>query len=414
MAKCVKLMVWNREPETVALIKGLMGSVVEIVQTDGNRVVGTVDNYTLSDGDYVFELIRTSIGGKFIGYYRIFDCEVKKWRLKEWTPPKNGTHYMDNTSINGSVNSGSDESCKVIIPSQLNGNAEEEPMVEENEADHLFVNPEVESINLLEDDIPIAINLSHLTLKTSDNLVVVDKMGDNLDAIINSMMASNCVGFELFGEEIGRNGSVEWMSVATAEAIYVFNAHNKDIVLSLKPVLQSREVRKVVFNCRHLSDALYHLFGIQLKAVIDIRVFDLFVQRKRANEALENHMAFHLPKLRTFDEILSDQLMIKVPQLYKNLNYKHFSVRVQNAIIIKTVFLRQLYALLNHQLLEELIIMTARCERSLRLANDLQYGVLKGDDALSHMLDEPINDCERTERRHIGLPAVHLSKPLKR
>ncbi|CAG2162046.1 unnamed protein product [Oppiella nova] len=39
MAKCVKLMVWNREPETVALIKGLMGSVVEIVQTDGNRVV---------------------------------------------------------------------------------------------------------------------------------------------------------------------------------------------------------------------------------------------------------------------------------------------------------------------------------------------------------------------------------------
>ncbi|CAG2105530.1 unnamed protein product [Medioppia subpectinata] len=345
----VRPMVWNRVPESVSSVKGLMGSVVEFRELSGNGVIGSVGKYT----NHCIELRDASIAAtgrhkhSYFGDYRIFDYEIKKWRLKEFRKPVINTTNHHNS--NGDDQIPNDMTSKVILPSRrTNGSVDaedDEPEINEAE-DMLVVNPDLHSIDLNEDDTPIRVDCRDLTLKTSDELILVDPLADNFMTIIETIKGSHCIGLELFGQEISRLGSVVWMCLATGDGIYVFDARNKAIVSALKGPLESKELQKY--------------------------------------------------------------LSVKVPQLYDKPDFGQFSIRVQNVIRFKTVFLRQLYALINYLMLEDLYIMTTRCVRSLRSANDLTFSILRADEIMNGMFEEPINESERTERRPIGVPGVFI------
>ena len=59
------------------------------------------------------------------------------------------------------------------------------------------------------------------------------------------------------------------MPVAAVSGIF------KDMPLTLKTVLESSAVKKLFWDCRSDSDALYHLYGVKLAGVVDVQLWDI-------------------------------------------------------------------------------------------------------------------------------------------
>ena len=290
------------------------------------------------------------------------------------------------------------KSERYLIPN--NGMSEEDDI---NGVETLCIDDsDVESIDLNEDDKPLYVNTKPLTQRASNDIVFVEQIDDNFNNIIETIKTSNCVGFALFGEEVTREGSVDLMSFGTPEAIYVFDANDEEMVSKIKPLIESKDLQKVMFALRLPSDALYHLFDIQLENAVDVRIWDYHYQRKLFISAEKSAK----PDLRSYETLLWRYLSIKVPNIERNIDYSKFTIKVQNLIRIKTIFLRELFAIINFKLLEDVYRMTNRCIRSLRSAEGLEYFAVKSDECELEIIENPINEYEEMERKVIGLSSL--------
>ncbi|UKZ80902.1 hypothetical protein TrVFT333_008667 [Trichoderma virens FT-333] len=93
---------------------------------------------------------------------------------------------------------------------------------------------------------------------------------------------------DLEGENLGRNGSISLMAVLVypgegLEHIYVIDIYTLgraafDAVgergKSLKNILEAPEISKVFFDVRNDSDALFSLYGVNLRGVRDLQLMD--------------------------------------------------------------------------------------------------------------------------------------------
>ena len=257
----------------------------------------------------------------------------------------------------------------------------------------------IEVIDLNEDEDQVHIDVTPLTLKASNEVIFFDKINEDFDKVVEKLEECDFVGFALFGDEISREGLIELMSFATRNAIYVFDANNRELVSRLKPILESKDVLKLMYGLRHSSDALYHLFRIELNNAIDIRVWDYCVQKKHF---IASQM-YTKPVLRSLETILWLYLRVRLPNMNRHLDYGQFSVKLQNHIRLKTIFLRELYHLINYKLIENSYQMNSRCLRSLRSSEGLEYIAVKDDERELEIIDNPNVESEEVERRIISL-----------
>lgn len=105
-----------------------------------------------------------------------------------------------------------------------------------------------------------------------------------------SRIAVDCEGVQL-----SRTGRLCLLQMASPDCIYVFDliGDNPDDdgwgkrffeVSGLKKLLESPRVHKVMHDCRHDSDALFHQFGVKLGPVIDTQVVFSVLRRVRGME----------------------------------------------------------------------------------------------------------------------------------
>jgi len=290
----------------------------------------------------------------------------------------------------------------VLIPIPFNGSDSEEE-------EEVYLSSELESVDLNEDDDPIVVNLKNLPMASND-IILINKLDDDFVKAIDSIKSCPSVGFALFGDDISREGSIDLFAFANETAIYVFKA-NKQIVPKIKPILESDELQKIMYTCRQSSDALFQLFGIQLKNVNDIRITDYFLQKKNiANSVISNSLSRKWSKaeLRSLDSLLWHYLNVKSPKFYPNLDYNHLSVRVQNVIRVQTIFLREIARIINFRLMREICIATERCLQSLRFSDELEYQVMKEDEREVDIIESPINLCEENEKLIYQISAITL------
>ncbi|XP_054161101.1 uncharacterized protein LOC128959186 [Oppia nitens] len=396
----------------------------------------------------------------YLGYYVVHDYELRKWKLTQFVPQRVATRpaaaAAAATTTNGFHSNGIDGCVvgsglgdRIVIPAghQLLVGIDDDDdgidVANNNGVLHDVVNGDdnrvvplvnveengTELLDLDKDDELIRVDTSQMSVKTSaDLLLVTDSDSDSVEAFKRSMSATHCVGFEMFANEIGRYNQPNWMSFATDDGIYVVNvtAHRNSAAVSslIKPWLESRSTQKVMFASRVATDYLKHSLDIQVQEVIDLRILDYCLQRKQYREQLAaavmetgvvggigvgGHRQRYMQtpttiKFRTLDEMLTEYLAIRSPRMYPSIDFRHLSVRVQNILTVRTVFLRQLFALIHYKLNEDVYLMTARSQRSLVTAGDDLYEVLKSDDKELDVINQPFNESELTERRHIGLP----------
>jgi len=95
------------------------------------------------------------------------------------------------------------------------------------------------------------------------------------DIVQCPIIAVDCEGFEL-----GRDGILCLIQVATDSHVYIFDVLSLGTILfdqGLRYILENPIPTKVFYDCRRDSDILYHHFGVKLKGVLDVALTEVFL-----------------------------------------------------------------------------------------------------------------------------------------
>jgi len=119
--------------------------------------------------------------------------------------------------------------------------------------------------------------------------ILIDEIEDILPAV-NEIKSKIKPGYcpslavDLEGVTLGRNGSITVVTIATIDTVYLFDALKLGSQLFrkglLKDILENPSAEKLMFDCRHDADALWHLHGVFLDGVLDLQLMDILIRRK--------------------------------------------------------------------------------------------------------------------------------------
>jgi len=109
-----------------------------------------------------------------------------------------------------------------------------------------------------------------------------------MTSALKAIFAENLVAIDCEGIELGRNGKLCLIQVGLRNSeIYLFDitvlgsdAFEHFDNLSLKGFLESKNVKKIMFDPRNDSDALYHQYNISLENVYDLQLADVALRKQ--------------------------------------------------------------------------------------------------------------------------------------
>ena len=77
------------------------------------------------------------------------------------------------------------------------------------------------------------------------------------------------------GVNLSRDGTITIITVATRNKVFLFDVQQLGGVVfdaGLREILEDPTILKLTFDCRKDSDALLHLFGVQMRGVLDLQL----------------------------------------------------------------------------------------------------------------------------------------------
>jgi exonuclease 3'-5' domain-containing protein 1 len=109
--------------------------------------------------------------------------------------------------------------------------------------------------------------------------IFIDKIDETYYSAIQEIASNSVIAVDCEGVALGRNGKMCLLQIATAVNIFLFDVQALGASLfsnGLKPILEYHAPSKIFYDCRRDSDALFHLFGIRLKGVLDAALTEIF------------------------------------------------------------------------------------------------------------------------------------------
>jgi exonuclease 3'-5' domain-containing protein 1 len=127
------------------------------------------------------------------------------------------------------------------------------------------------------------------TTSAQSDLIFIDLEADLLpllDSITNLAFNPPSLYIDLEGVDLGRHGSISILSlhIAPTQKTYLIDIHSLGSAAfsttnssgaSLKTILESSTIPKVVFDVRNDSDALFSLFQISVDGIKDLQLMEL-------------------------------------------------------------------------------------------------------------------------------------------
>ena len=85
------------------------------------------------------------------------------------------------------------------------------------------------------------------------------------------------------GNSLSREGALTIITVATEEKVYIFDAQKlgqATFSSGLGEILEDESRKKLMFDCRQDSDALWHQFKVKLSGVLDLQLLEVIYRRE--------------------------------------------------------------------------------------------------------------------------------------
>lgn len=92
---------------------------------------------------------------------------------------------------------------------------------------------------------------------------------------IDRLKKESVIGLSMEGVRIGRSGVVCWIGVAMSDHVFLFDMCSlgpAGVKLGLAKILTNDKIVKVIHDCRFMSDAFNHAYGLKLNNVFDTQV----------------------------------------------------------------------------------------------------------------------------------------------
>jgi len=122
---------------------------------------------------------------------------------------------------------------------------------------------------------------SYTAPSTSESFphVFIDKIDETYQQAILEIGSNSLIAIDCEGVLLGRNGKLCLLQIATETNVFLFDVQTLGEALfsnGLKAILEYHAPTKIFYDCRRDSDALFHLFGIRLKGVLDAALTEIF------------------------------------------------------------------------------------------------------------------------------------------
>ena len=116
---------------------------------------------------------------------------------------------------------------------------------------------------------------------------VVSTGSEFLKGSIECLQGADVLALDCEGVNLGRGGSVCIVQLATRDRCFLFDVNEltpeSDVATALKPILENKNIVKVIHDCKQDADALLHLLGITLVNVHDTQCWDVEIRNESHN-----------------------------------------------------------------------------------------------------------------------------------
>lgn len=123
----------------------------------------------------------------------------------------------------------------------------------------------------------------------------VEKVRSMIDILTALPLSEPNIAIDLEGKSLGRDGPVYLAIIHdyASDHTYVVDVHNLQTAAfdtcgereagTLRSILESPDVPKMIYDVRQDSDALYHQFNIKLDGILDVQLFQLAAMSQSFN-----------------------------------------------------------------------------------------------------------------------------------
>lgn len=154
-------------------------------------------------------------------------------------------------------------------------------------------------------------------IKISKKYIYINQVDNTFHEALTDLNQYNYIALSTDGASMGRKCKMPFLVLSTIQQIYIFDIqvmqyHAFDA--GLTKLLQNDIPKKIVHDCRKISDCLYHKHNVKLKSVFDTQVGDLIIMKNKKG---------CLPsKVKTLSECLNTYLGLQQNTIDEKVNHE--------------------------------------------------------------------------------------------
>jgi len=125
-----------------------------------------------------------------------------------------------------------------------------------------------------------------MACKNAKDYILVDdelSLKDAMAEIKQKMERKSLLAVDCEGVSLSRKGKLTITTVATEEKVYIFDVLKLGQTVfssGLGEILEDKSRKKLMFDCRQDSDALWHQFNVKLTGVLDLQLLEVIYRRE--------------------------------------------------------------------------------------------------------------------------------------
>lgn len=165
-------------------------------------------------------------------------------------------------------------------------------------------------------------------MKISKRYIYINQVDNTFHEALDDLRHYNYIAIGTECADMGRKAKLPILTMSTPIQIYIFDIQVMQYHAfdgGLKQLLENECPRKIVHNCRKLSDCLYHKHNIQLNSVFDTQVGDIIITKNKTGRLPVN--------VRTLEECLTTYLGLPPGLLHVKIDIVACSKRPLNVEI---------------------------------------------------------------------------------
>ncbi|XP_050362473.1 piRNA biogenesis protein EXD1-like [Nymphalis io] len=230
------------------------------------------------------------------------------------------------------------------------------PEGEPNDGVCHYYDSEVRNIVKLQEDnqqayLKIPLKECEEIIKTSKKYIYINQVDHSFYEAINDLNQYSYIAVSTDGANMGRKCKMPFLVISTSQQIYIFDIQVLQyhaFEAGLKKILENENPKKIVHDCRKLSDCLYHKHNVKLNSVFDTQVGDLIISKNKTGRLPIN--------VKTFSECLNSHLGLKQNSIQEKLDIVQCTERPLSTSIKETLaknicYLHRLSEMINDQMM---------------------------------------------------------------